>query len=35
MKEDIERILMDMKWTEHDIPDPTLLPRMIRRPKEA
>ena len=35
MKEDIEKILSEMKWTERQIPDPTLLPRMIRKHKEA
>jgi acetyl-CoA decarbonylase/synthase complex subunit alpha len=35
MKEDIEKILQHMKWTEHEIPDPTLLSRMIHTPKEA
>jgi len=35
MKEDIEKILKEMEWTEHEIPDPTLLSRMIRKSKEA
>jgi acetyl-CoA decarbonylase/synthase complex subunit alpha len=35
MKGDIEEILQQVNWTEHEIPDPTLLPRMIRTPKEA
>ena len=35
MKEDIEKILKEMDWTEHEIPDPTLLSRMIRKSKEA
>ncbi len=35
MKEDIEKILKEMEWTEHEMPDPTLLSRMIRKSKEA
>jgi len=35
MKEDIEKILKETGWTEHEIPDPTLLSRMIRTSKEA
>jgi hypothetical protein len=35
MKEDIEKILKEMEWTEHEIPDPTLLSRMIRKSKET
>jgi len=34
MKEDIMKILQDKKWKETVIPDPTLLPRMIRKVKE-
>ena len=35
MKEEIRKILEDKKWKENRIPDPTLLPRMIRRRKEG
>jgi acetyl-CoA decarbonylase/synthase complex subunit alpha len=34
MKEEIMKILRDKKWKETVIPDPTLLPRMIRKMKE-
>lgn len=34
MKDEIEKILAQKGWKERDIPDPTLLPRMIRRRKE-
>jgi acetyl-CoA decarbonylase/synthase complex subunit alpha len=34
MKEEIMKILQDKKWKETVIPDPTLLPRMIRKRKE-
>lgn len=35
MKEDIENILKKTSWNEHEIPDPTLLARMIRKSREA
>jgi acetyl-CoA decarbonylase/synthase complex subunit alpha len=35
MKEDIENILKQTDWNEHEIPDPTLLARMIRKTREA
>lgn len=35
MKEEIRKILEDKKWKENRIPDPTLLPRMIRKRKEG
>jgi acetyl-CoA decarbonylase/synthase complex subunit alpha len=31
MKDDIVKILDEKKWVENRIPDPTLLPRMIRK----
>jgi len=34
MKDEIIRILDEKKWVEGRIPDPTLLPRMIRKKKE-
>jgi acetyl-CoA decarbonylase/synthase complex subunit alpha len=34
MKDEIHKILADKKWKETRIPDPTLLPRMIRKKKE-
>jgi len=34
MKEEIHKILEEKKWKENRIPDPTLLPRMIRKRKE-
>jgi len=34
MKDEIMKILQDKKWKETVIPDPTLLPRMIRKRKE-
>jgi len=34
MKEEIHKILAEKKWKENRIPDPTLLPRMIRKRKE-
>ena len=34
MKDEIHKILEDKKWKETRIPDPTLLPRMIRKKKE-
>ena len=34
MKDEILKILEDKKWKETRIPDPTLLPRMIRKRKE-
>jgi acetyl-CoA decarbonylase/synthase complex subunit alpha len=34
MKDEIRKILEDKKWKETRIPDPTLLPRMIRKKKE-
>jgi acetyl-CoA decarbonylase/synthase complex subunit alpha len=34
MKDEIMKILHDKKWKETVIPDPTLLPRMIRKRKE-
>jgi acetyl-CoA decarbonylase/synthase complex subunit alpha len=35
MKDEVERHLADAGWTEKEIPDPTLLERMIRKSKEA
>lgn len=34
MKDEVMKILQDKKWKETVIPDPTLLPRMIRKRKE-
>jgi len=34
MKDEIHKILKEKNWTENRIPDPTLLPRMIRKKKE-
>ena len=34
MKEEFEKILADNNWKETVIPDPTLLPRMVRKMKE-
>ena len=34
LKDEIIKILEEKKWTEGRIPDPTLLPRLIRRRKE-
>ena len=34
MKDEVIRILDEKKWVEGRIPDPTLLPRMIRKKKE-
>ncbi|MGQ9552140.1 MAG: CO dehydrogenase/acetyl-CoA synthase complex subunit alpha [Candidatus Bathycorpusculaceae bacterium] len=34
MKDEIMRILEEKKWKERIIPDPTLLPRLIRKSKE-
>ncbi len=34
MKHDIETHLREMNWSEQEIPDPTLLQRMIRKRKE-
>jgi acetyl-CoA decarbonylase/synthase complex subunit alpha len=34
MKDEIMKILEEKKWKEQIIPDPTLLPRLIRRKKE-
>jgi acetyl-CoA decarbonylase/synthase complex subunit alpha len=34
MKDDISKILEEKKWKECTIPDPTLLPRLIRKKKE-
>jgi len=34
MKEEFEKILADNNWKETIIPDPTLLPRMVRKMKE-
>jgi len=34
MKDEIHKILEEKKWKESRIPDPTLLPRMIRKRKE-
>jgi len=34
MKDEIHKILEEKKWREGRIPDPTLLPRMIRKRKE-
>jgi acetyl-CoA decarbonylase/synthase complex subunit alpha len=33
MKDEILKILEERKWTETEIPDPTLLPRLIRKTK--
>jgi len=35
MKDEIEKHLSGTDWTEQEIPDPTLLERMIRKTKEA
>jgi len=35
MKDEIEKHLFENNWTEQEIPDPTLLERMIRKTKEA
>jgi acetyl-CoA decarbonylase/synthase complex subunit alpha len=35
MKDEVIRILDEKKWVEGRIPDPTLLPRMIRKRKEG
>jgi CO dehydrogenase/acetyl-CoA synthase alpha subunit len=35
MKDEIRNILKEKNWKETRIPDPTLLPRMIRQQKEA
>jgi acetyl-CoA decarbonylase/synthase complex subunit alpha len=34
MKEEFVKILADSNWKETVIPDPTLLPRMVRKMKE-
>jgi acetyl-CoA decarbonylase/synthase complex subunit alpha len=34
MKDEVHKILGEKKWKENRIPDPTLLPRMIRKKKE-
>jgi acetyl-CoA decarbonylase/synthase complex subunit alpha len=34
MKDEITKILKENNWKETVIPDPTLLPRMIRKKKE-
>jgi hypothetical protein len=34
MKDEITKILEEKCWKETVIPDPTLLPRMIRKKKE-
>jgi acetyl-CoA decarbonylase/synthase complex subunit alpha len=34
MKDTIEKYLQEMNWSEQEIPDPTLLERMIRKRKE-
>ena len=34
MKDDVTKILEEKKWKERAIPDPTLLPRLIRKRKE-
>ena len=34
MKEEVHKILEEKKWKESRIPDPTILPRMIRKRKE-
>jgi acetyl-CoA decarbonylase/synthase complex subunit alpha len=34
MKEEFTKILEAKGWTENIIPDPTMLPRMIRKTKE-
>jgi acetyl-CoA decarbonylase/synthase complex subunit alpha len=34
MKDEIHKMLEEKKWKENRIPDPTLLPRMIRKRKE-
>jgi CO dehydrogenase/acetyl-CoA synthase alpha subunit len=31
LKQEIHKILKEKEWTEKKIPDPTLLPRMIRK----
>lgn len=33
-KDDIMKILEEKNWKERTIPDPTLLPRLIRKRKE-
>lgn len=35
MKDEILKVLQEKKWMEGRVPDPTLLPRMIRRKKEV
>jgi len=35
MKDEVIRILDEKKWVEGRVPDPTLLPRMIRKKKEG
>lgn len=35
MKDEIEKILSSSDWKEQDIPDPTLLERMVRKTKEV
>jgi hypothetical protein len=35
MRDEIKAHLDSHQWTEHPIPDPTLLPRMIHRKKEV
>jgi len=34
MRDDIIRVLEEKEWKENIIPDPTLLPRLIRRRRE-
>jgi acetyl-CoA decarbonylase/synthase complex subunit alpha len=34
MKDEITKILKKKKWKEGRVPDPTLLPRLIRKRKE-
>jgi acetyl-CoA decarbonylase/synthase complex subunit alpha len=34
MKDEVTQILKEKNWKETVIPDPTLLPRMIRKKKE-
>jgi hypothetical protein len=34
MKDEIIKVLEEKKWKESYIPDPTLLPRLIRKKKE-
>jgi acetyl-CoA decarbonylase/synthase complex subunit alpha len=34
MKDEILKILKEKQWQETPIPDPTLLPRLIRKKKE-